>query len=97
MFVTVSLLDIYTSDQLLKYPNMRELNPLLPKRPSKGRMFAHKLVLFPLFYRINGVKFRDISAWELQILTGVTMAAISHNYNLKGELDRISAKRGSQN
>ena len=55
------------------------------------------LVLFPLFYRINGVKFRDISAWELQILTGVTMAAISHNYNLKGELDRISAKRGSQN
>ncbi len=75
---------------------MRELNPLLPNRPSMGRMALHKLVLFPLFYRLNGTKFRDITAWELQILTGVTMAAISHNYNKKEDLDRISAKRGRQ-
>jgi hypothetical protein len=96
MFGMASLLDIYTSDQLLDYPNMKELNPLLPDRPSKSRMLVHKLVLFPLLWRLNGTKFRDISSWELQILTGVTFAAISHNYRKKEDLDRISAKRGSQ-
>jgi len=76
---------------------MKELNPFLPNRPSKTRMVFHKLVIFPLLFRVNGTKFRDISAWELQILTGVTLAAVTHNYNKKHELDRISAKRGRQN
>ncbi|SVD39752.1 uncharacterized protein METZ01_LOCUS392606, partial [marine metagenome] len=43
---------------------MKELNPILPNRPSKTRMVFHKLVIFPLLFRVNGTKFRDISAWE---------------------------------
>jgi hypothetical protein len=44
-FWTLNALDVYTSHQGLKNPNVSEVNPLLGKDPSLERLILHKAVV----------------------------------------------------
>ena len=44
-FWTLNALDVYTSYEGLKNPNISEVNPLLGKDPSLERLILHKVVI----------------------------------------------------
>ena len=53
-FTTLQLLDVYTTERGMRYDCVKELNPLLPERPSIQDMIILKtFILYPTYYTIN--------------------------------------------
>ena len=48
-FWTLNVLDVYTTHEGLKNPNVSEINPLLGKDPSLERIILHKAVVAGVF------------------------------------------------
>ena len=53
VFIGLQILDIYTTNSVLKYECVQELNPILGKKPSLSKLIAVKLATVPVFYAIN--------------------------------------------
>ena len=74
-FWTINALDVYTSYEGLKNPNISEINPLLGKDPSLERLILHKAFVAGVISKHgskNYINFMNI---------GLTFAVIN-NYNL---------------
>ena len=65
----------------MKYECVYEANPLLPKRPSKARLFQHKiLTLYPVLH--PDYNRYPISNDDLLATILVTGLVVNHNYNV---------------
>ena len=56
-FLTLNVLDLYTTHQALKKPYVYETNPLLGKNPSLGDLIIHKAVVGGLIYNYSSENF----------------------------------------
>ena len=50
VFIGLQILDVYTTNSVLKYECVQEANPILGKKPSLSKLIAVKLALF---YAVN--------------------------------------------
>ena len=53
LWYTLNALDVYTTHRGLKHPNVRELNPLLPSKPSLGELLLFKSLVLPLVHNMT--------------------------------------------
>lgn len=92
-FVTLQLLDVYTTTRGIKYDCVRELNPLLPKKPTIEQMvFLKASIIIPTYTTVhNAVTITDLDLMAPIILTG---AVVINNFNVeknaKNKCNKIS-------
>lgn len=76
LFWTLNVLDAYTTDRAIrKCADCREINPLLPSRPSLEQIIAYKAVFGGVVHRYGSRRF-------LNVINTILGGAIVHNYNL---------------
>ena len=79
MFIGLQLLDVYTTDNALKYNCVKEFNPILGKKPNLSKLIAVKLaILTPLLYTIN--KTNVITDYELAGSNYFMTIVIANNF-----------------
>ena len=76
VFIGLQILDIYTTNSVLKYECVQELNPVLGKKPSLGKLIAVKLALF---YAVNKY-YAPIKDSELIPSNYLLTAAVANNF-----------------
>ena len=76
LFWTLNALDVYTTDRVMrKCSDCREINPLLPKRPSLSDLIIHKAVLGTIIHYYG-------DRMTINIVNGILSVTIAHNYSL---------------
>ena len=80
-FWTLQLLDVYSTKKGLAYDCVKELNPLLPERPSTAHIILHKAVVFGIPYINNNWK---DTATDSELLTAslVTGVVVINNFDV---------------
>ena len=76
VFIGLQILDIYTTDSVLKYECVQEANPILGKKPSLSKLIAVKLALF---YAINKY-YAPIKDSDLVPSNYLLTAAVANNF-----------------
>lgn len=76
VFIGLQILDIYTTNSVLKYECVQELNPVLGKKPSLSKLIAVKLALF---YAINKY-YAPIKDSDLVPSNYLLTAAVANNF-----------------
>lgn len=73
-------LDVYTTDKAMQWDCVKELNPLLPERPTAGRIVIHKYVfLWPLVQMDSFIPLTDEELWPA---TAITAGVVLSNFNV---------------
>ena len=72
-FWTLNVLDVYTTHEGLKNPNVSEINPLLGKDPSLERIILHKAV-------VAGVLSKHSSKKYIRGVNVILTFAVINNY-----------------
>lgn len=90
-FATLQLLDVYSTERGMRYDCVKELNPLLPKRPTVGEMIALKtFILAPTYYTINeAVTITNRDLFAPSILTSVV---VLNNYHVNRRASKYCRK-----
>lgn len=95
VFIGLQILDVYTTDSVLKYECVQELNPILGKKPSLSKLIAVKLATAPLFYVINKY-YGPITDADLVASNYLLTVAVANNFNVwnkaKSRCDRTKKK-----
>jgi hypothetical protein len=78
VFIGLQILDVYTTDSVLKYECVQELNPVLGKKPSLSKLIAVKLALF---YAVNKY-YAPIKDSDLVASNFLLAAAVANNFNV---------------
>jgi len=74
IYWTLNALDVYTTYEGLKNPNITEANPLLGKRPSLEELVVHKIIL-------AGLLGENLSTYSYTFLnTSLSIAVIRNVY-----------------
>jgi hypothetical protein len=81
VLIGLQILDIYTTDSVLKYECVQELNPVLGKTPSLSKLIAVKLAAAPVFYTINKY-YGPITDRDLVPSNFLLAAAVANNFNV---------------
>ena len=81
VFWTLQTLDILTTKQGLKYDCVSEMNPLLPKRPSTGRLIIHKGIIFGIPYLKNDWRTRSTEE-EVMAANLITAIVVMNNVDV---------------
>ena len=69
-------LDVYTTDKAMQWDCVKELNPLLPQRPSAFRVIIHKSVfLWPLVQMDLLTPLTDEELWPATMITAGVVAS----------------------
>ena len=90
-FATLQLLDVYTTERGMRYNCVKELNPLLPKRPTVGEMITLKtFILGPTYYTINEAV--TITNKDLITPSLVTGAVVLNNYHVNRRASKYCRK-----
>ena len=80
-FATLQLLDVYTTDRGMRYDCVKELNPLLPERPTVRDMIVLKaFILYPTYYTVNQAF--TITDQDLIAPSIITSAVVVNNYHV---------------
>ncbi len=74
-FLTINVLDLYTTHQALKKPNVYETNPFLSKKPSLGDLIIHKAIVGGLIYNHSSKNF-------ITLMNIGTTHAVINNYQI---------------
>ena len=74
-FWTINALDVYTSYEGLKNPNVYEINPLLPKKPKLEELLLQKAIIASFLSQNSSKNYITF------INVGLTFAVIN-NYNI---------------
>ena len=75
VFWTLSALDVYTTVQGTKKPNVYEQNPLLPKKPELEELLLQKAI-------VGGFLFKNSSKRYIRFLNVSTAIVVINNYEL---------------
>lgn len=76
LFWTLNALDVYTTDRAIrKCPDCRELNPLLPSRPSLEELILYKAVFGGVVHYYGNRRF-------LNVMNTILGGAVIHNYEI---------------
>ena len=88
-FLGLQLADIHSTREGMKYRDIREVNPLLPERPSTAQIALFKLaVTLPAY---NAVGFKNISNRDLLFPIMFSAAVVQNNYRLVSKAKRKGA------
>jgi hypothetical protein len=92
-FITLQLLDVYSTTRGIKYNCVREQNPLLPKKPTVEEMVLLKAgVLIPTYTAANkAATITDLDLLSPILLTG---AVVINNFNIERRAKRNCIKIG---
>jgi len=74
-FWTLNVLDVYTTHEGLKNPNVYEINPLLGKDPSLERIILHKIVFTSLISKYSSKRY-------MRGVNVVLTTAVVNNYGI---------------
>ena len=81
VFIGLQLLDIYTTDNILKYNCVEELNPILGKKPSTLKVIALKSATIPISYALNKY-YGPITDSDLLASNFLLTAVVANNFNV---------------
>jgi len=81
VFIGLQILDVYTTDSVLKYECVQEANPILGKKPSLSKLIAVKFATVPFFYAINKY-YGPITDGDLVPSNYLLTAAVANNFNV---------------
>jgi len=87
MFWTLNVLDLLTTREGMKYDCVKEVNPLLPERPSTARILLHKgIILGVPYHRQN---WRDNTSNETLFAANLlTAVVVLNNYDVVNDAKR---------
>ena len=80
-FVTLQLLDVYTTYRGVKYDCVEEANPLFGKRPSIGKMLAGKALILAPAIKLD-LENDKLSKASLQSTNNFTTIIVLNNYHV---------------
>ena len=81
MFIGLQLLDVYTTNNILKYNCVKELNPILGKKPNLSKLIAIKLVILtPFLYTMN--KYYIITDDDLAVPNYLMTVVVANNFDV---------------
>ena len=80
-FVTLQLLDVYTTYRGVKYDCVEEANPLFGKRPSIGKMLAGKALILAPAMKLD-LENNKLSKASLQSTNNFTTIIVLNNYHV---------------
>ena len=87
LFLIVQYHDINSTAKAMKYECVYEVNPFLPKRPSKARLFQHKiLTLYPVLH--PDFNKHPITNEDLLAVSMMTGLVVNHNYNVLNKIKK---------
>lgn len=90
-FTTLQLLDVYSTERGMRYDCVKELNPLLPKRPEVEEMLLLKFaILYPTYSTID--KAVTITNKDLLTPSLITAAVVSNNYSVNKRASKYCRK-----
>lgn len=81
LFWTLQTLDVLTTRQGMKYDCVKEVNPLLPKRPNTTRILLHKGIVFGIPYYKNNWRERTTNN-ELLAANLLTAVVVLNNFDV---------------
>jgi hypothetical protein len=75
-FWILNAIDVYATDRVMrKCPDCKEINPLLPKRPSLEELLLHKAI-------VGGIIHKYGSRTVVRNVNGLLSIGIVHNINI---------------
>lgn len=80
-FVTLQLLDVYTTYRGVKYDCVEEANPIFGKRPSIGKMLAGKSLIYAPAIKLD-LENDKFSKASLQSINNFTTIIVLNNYHV---------------
>ena len=80
-FVTLQLLDVYTTYRGVKYDCVEEANPIFGKRPSIGKMLAGKSLIYAPAIKLD-LENDKLSKASLQSTNNFTTIIVLNNYHV---------------
>ena len=92
IFVTLQLLDVWTTHRALKYDCIREANPILNERPSIERMVLTKAVIIIPSLQYD-FKSENLKRNDFRLINRVIGLIVVHNYNLGSKAQQKCNKR----
>ena len=92
IFITLQLLDVWTTHRALKYDCIKEANPILGERPSIGRMVATKAVIITPSLQYD-IKSDNLKREDFRLINRVMGLVVVHNYNLGSKAHQKCNKR----
>ena len=92
MFWTLQTLDILTTAEGLRYDCVKEINPLLPERPSTTRLVLHKGIIFSIPMLIDNDKWKDSTRQDLLFANLLTGAVVLNNLEVVDRANKSCSK-----
>jgi len=80
-FWVLQALDVYTTKKGLKYDCVKEMNPLLPDRPSTAHVILHKGIVFGIPYANNNWQ-DTVTDAELLTANLITSVVVLNNFEV---------------
>ena len=80
-FWVLQVLDVYTTKKGLEYDCVKEMNPLLPDRPSTAHVILHKGIVFGIPYINNNWK-DTVTDAELLTANLLTSVVVLNNFDV---------------
>ena len=81
VFIGLQILDVYTTDNILKYGCVEELNPIFGKRPGLRKLLAVKFATVPISYALNKY-YGPITDSDLLASNFLLTAVVANNFNV---------------
>lgn len=91
MFITLQTLDILTTREGLKYDCVKEINPLLPERPTTTRLLLHKGIIFSIPILVdNGWK--DTTSQDMLVANLFTGIVVLNNLDIVNKANKSCSR-----
>ena len=84
VFIGLQLLDVYTTNNALKYDCVKESNPIVGKKPGLSNLIAVKLAIVPLLYTLNKY-YWPLTDDDLAVQNYLMTIVIANNFDVWNE------------
>ena len=90
-FWVLQALDVYTTNEGMKWDCVTEVNPLLPEVPHLDRILLHKFVFLTPFYQLEKEKL--ISNQEMWFPLVFSAYVVHNNFKVINRAERLCSRR----
>ena len=91
MFIALQTLDILTTREGLKYDCVKEINPLLPERPSTTRLLLHKGIIFSIPILVDN-SWKDTTSQDMLVANLFTGIVVLNNLDIVSEANKSCSR-----